>query len=1780
DPLSMSTPTSTPISCNGGNDGTATAGDVSGGNSGYLYKLDAGTYGTSNTFSGLTSGTYTITVKDSKNCETFQTVTVTQPDPLTSTSPSSTPVSCNGGNDGTITAGTPSGGNGDYQYKLNGGTYGTSNSLSGLAAGTYTIMVRDSKGCEISQSVTVAQPDALTMVTPTSTPVSCNGGNDGTVTAGTVTGGNGDYLYSIDNVTYGIGTTFSGLTAGTHTIFVKDSKGCALQKSVTVSEPAVLSATVDHTNISCFEGNDGTISLSSPGGGSGSYEYSIDAINWQTGQTFSGLKSGSYKVYIRDAAQTACVIILKDNLQLTQPEAALTADLTTTRTTTYGTSTGSATVNASGGTPGYTYEWRKAGETAILQSTKTVNNFAAGNYTLTVIDSKGCRDEKDFTIIDGLEAFIVSRSICESIEGATDMRTSYFEVENLTAFGGVAPYEYSWDFGADAANPLRKGVGEHQVFFSEIGNKIITLTITDSTGIELIVTQSLYVGKCYEPCGKSENIVFDPNNFYVGDSNGTAIDLQNNCNDQQNKYIYLKVDKSANAYNPYVELVYIVRNDINEIIDTNFIKGCRNGDDIDDDPNDSKDNKIGEYIRFTKNPIDFKCGDNLDIDNFYITWTNVSKKDCGQNNNAFCYSIDDPLVLPTALDAKATANEILCKGEASGIINVKVSGGFAPYTYSLTEDNPEYQTNSQFINNEAGDYIIYIKDARGNTTTASVSIIEPTYAISAEVVTTPPLCFGETGEATVTATGGTPFTTGVAYQYLWNDAGQQTTATATGLTAGNYTVTVIDANGCQILKEVTIIEPVQPSPAEAGINQSFSCGFNSTLLEANTPVTGTGTWSIISGTGGTIANVNDPNSGFTATAGTHILRWTIAHADGSCANYDEVQITFVGDCSTLDFDGVDDHIIFGNKYGLTSGTFSMEAWVKLKSINGVKTILSKRNMRNPGEGGYDLVINQGAPTFRWGNSSVSSSSQLGTQRWYHIAVIFKDSRAHLYVDGIRVGNAAATNPAINSSPFLIGAEFDKNNPEIPQNYFHGWIEEVRVWNTALTEEQLRFMMNQRLEVNVTPVKGEVLPMSVPGNLAWTSLEGYYQLLVNEIANGITKDKAANKVEGLLKNITTPQDNTAPLPYIAAINGSWWDTNTWKEPLVWDPPSSPGITGDTIAWNIVRLDNKLIHNPASTNNSKSIDLLALLDEGGTLDMQGANNVSGNGLTITRYFKLDGVLDLNGESQLIQSKGSEVLGSGHIERDQQGTASSFNYNYWSSPVLPSSSSTYTVAEVMFDGTIPGTDTYEVINFGDRYAHADGPLSSPIKISNFWINVFRKKEANQYSQWERIGSNPTDPQYFLKPGEGYTMKGTHWVSVKQNKLQNYTFKGFPNNGDIELTGITADQNYLIGNPYPSAVNAIKFIEGHLQNSNPSLSGNVFNGTIYYWDHYSGQTHYLEKYVGGYAAFNLSGGLKAISNDDRINDDTNETGTKTPGPYIPVGQGFFINTASGDSGAETNTNISGGTIKFKNEYRVFASEANKAQSLFLSHESPSKQKVTVQANKMQKDTRYKIRLQFNSPKGYLREILVTADRNATNGIDLGYDAPLLDNSEEDMYWMINDNEFVIQGVPNFYLDQVLPIGLKIAEESEFGIKISKLENLPEHVNIYLHDKIDDSYFDLTKADFKASLSPEIYNNRYEIVFYNGEEPEEDVDDEDLALLEMGYSYNSRELHIKNPEMLEINKLVIYSISGQEVHSFLEVPKAKLITLELDKPLSSAVYVVRAYTNKGEIATQVIIKQ
>jgi hypothetical protein len=220
-----------------------------------------------------------------------------------------------------------------------------------------------------------------------------------------------------------------------------------------------------------------------------------------------------------------------------------------------------------------------------------------------------------------------------------------------------------------------------------------------------------------------------------------------------------------------------------------------------------------------------------------------------------------------------------------------------------------------------------------------------------------------------------------------------------------------------------------------------------------------------------------------------------------------------------------------------------------------------------------------------------------------------------------------------------------------------------------------------------------------------------------------------------------------------------------------------------------------------------------------------------------------------------------------------------------------------------------------------------------------------------------------------------------------------------------------------------------------------------------------------------------------------------------------------------------------------------------------------------------------FRSPTGYHRELLVGADARTSQGFDLGFDAPLIDRGPEDMYWVVGEGKYVIQGVPHFNLDQVLPLGFKIAEEKEFIIEIGELENLPEITEIYLRDNSDSTYHDLRKEAYKATLPAGEYQDLYEIVFQDVTSTREDKEPGE-GPIDYFYSMDEREFVISNPELHEIEHINIYNITGQLVDQHFGIPDIKEIHIPQKKSLSSGVYIVKVYTSAGDYAKKVIIRK
>ena len=907
---------------------------------------------------------------------------------------------------------------------------------------------------------------------------------------------------------------------------------------------------------------------------------------------------------------------------------------------------------------------------------------------------------------------------------------------------------------------------------------------------------------------------------------------------------------------------------------------------------------------------------------------------------------------------------------------------------------------------------------------------------------------------------------------------------------------------------------------------------------------------------------NDPDAIFIGDAGTYVLTWT----SGACSDDITAILT---NCTTVDFDGENDNVTFKNNYDITTD-FSIEIWVKPNSVSGTQTIFSKRNANNL-TAGYDLKLTGSKISFNWNTSGkIVSPYDISTDRWYHIAVTFNSGTYRLYIDGIEVKNDSGALPGTNSFDCILGA-MDQTGNQLnkPVNHFKGWMDELRIWNVALTPEQLHQMMNQGIKSNGAAVTGEVVPVNING-LSWTTnLLGYYRMDVNSCGH---LAPSAGTIHGKLRNITTDMEQTAPIPYTSRVDGQDWGTdNTWTHFNVWDAPNSKGVDNSTsIDWNIVETSHSI------NSGNKDITILGLISKSGELTVADPpiaapiEKNDGQGLWITLYLKLNGSINLVGESQLVQKRylpnyfNESILdqtSTGYIERDQQGKRNSYNYNYWSSPVSIQggvNNAPYSVAGVIKDGT--NSAAPRPISFNDWKYAADGALASPIIISNQWIwsynSPVKSTDIQNYNQWNYIGSTGV-----LKTGEGFTMKGTGGTATT-DLTQNYVFVGKPNNATISLP-LPLNQIYLVGNPYPSALDADEFIKNNLKDCvGCTASQNVFNGTLYFWDHFGvTNNHILAEYTGGYAAYNLSGGVPGIANSLLTVHD-GSSGSKSPKRYIPVAQGFFVDAPLGSATVTPS-------LSFSNNQRVFERE-NIARSLFMkSAGNKSKQVI---------DARSKIRLGLDSFAGIHRQLLVTADNNTTSGYDIGYDAAMFDLQKNDIFWDINNKAYVIQGINNFNEDQIIPLGITIADKGPITIKIDELENIADNTQVFLYDNLTSSYHNIENSAFTITLETGAYKNRFSLQFVN-----KTLSVEETTLsneIEVLYARNYKTLIILNkiPDTT-VNNVYLINLLGQIVDKW-DVEDKNQTRIQIPiKNFASGVYIVKLKTSQGEMSTKIIIK-
>lgn len=444
----------------GGSNGTAWVTPI-GGNPPYTFSWSSGTpvNAVGDTIAGLSAGTYAVTVTDANGCNATASVTLSNPScALAITSVGKVNASCAGVNNGSFTIAT-TGANGAVQYSINGGgTWQASNSFTGLAAGNYTVQVRDAANCTasaIGNPQVITAPQVINLGFNT-TPVSTLGGTDGAISV-TPTGGNSPYsfLWSNGSTAFSI----SNLSAGQYCVTVTDVAGCTATGCDNVTQPtcSLAVSSVQTTNVSCNAGSNGSITVTTTGA-NGTVEYSINAGGtWQQGNTFSGLLAGSYTVQVRDAA--GCTASAPANpYTITQP-AAMSLNFAVTPATVNGGNDGIINLTVTNGTTPRSFQWSNGANTEDL------NGLAAGQYCVTVTDALGCT-------VSGCGN--ITQPGCNIILATTIVNASQFGANDgsidLTASGGASPYIFVWNTGSTTEDLTGLGAGTYCVTVTDASN--------------------------------------------------------------------------------------------------------------------------------------------------------------------------------------------------------------------------------------------------------------------------------------------------------------------------------------------------------------------------------------------------------------------------------------------------------------------------------------------------------------------------------------------------------------------------------------------------------------------------------------------------------------------------------------------------------------------------------------------------------------------------------------------------------------------------------------------------------------------------------------------------------------------------------------------------------------------------------------------------------------------------------------------------------------------------------------------------------------------------------------------------------------------------------------------------------------------------------------------------------------------------------------------------------------------------------------------------------------
>ncbi len=914
---------------------TLTATVTSGGDGNYEYRLNGGAYGSSNIFTGLGPGTYTIDVRDGNACIDSETITINPELSVVASAPNIT--SCATDTDVTITA---AGGDGNYVFAIVAdgttpvaGDFSATNPQTVTATGDYDVYVRDNNGaagfCEASFDITIVQDAPLALVI-NNTAILCSGDSTSTLDI-TASGGEAPYQYSLDNgATYQTSNTFVNLAAGSYNIRVQDANGCEVTEIYAITEPITLSASAGVTQLAqCNPGLGAEVRITNVLGGTSPYEYSFDGGSNYSNNSIDFLLPGTHSLFVRDANGCTFPMTVTVDPEPSPPNVAVSVAYECD---------GEGTITVTPDSAAFDYTYDLDGTPNTPSTSNVFSDVAPGNYTVTVnytsntpptpsillLENFGSGPNTSITEIDPAYCYEPQDGSASACGFGTNTRIQDGEYSVTQTI--VNPYG-SWLSPND-----HTGNANGRFLAINVGGVAgVNGIVYAKRGIEVIpnrdVTISLWAFNLLRSgtSGGDPSIVIelvDGLGGVIASTSTSDIPKNNNANDWQNYSVNLNPGANTNldivirtnsavvngndiaiddiqaSQTPEVcsgsidvPVTVVPGNAFDANITASSNISCASGNDgsiafevlnFDTVNGFEYDVNGGGFVLSTTSPINIP---NLTAGSYTITVRDVLDNSCS-------VVLNQTLTEPSPVVATASiTNVATCVNGA--VITANASGGTPNYTYQLEDgvgtiiagyDFATNGTNSVFNGLAAGDYVVRARDINGceDAIDTPLTIVPAT---TLTFTTSPTACYSGASDASiqvdVTAGNGD-------YQFSLNGGpwitptpATATTHTFNNLTDGTYTIDVRDGFGCTGTQQTITINPALT--ANAALTTNLTCLVDATITITANGGSGTYTYEWSDDAGVTYNTTNFTGNVFTTSAfGTFQFRVTDTTAPTAC----------------------------------------------------------------------------------------------------------------------------------------------------------------------------------------------------------------------------------------------------------------------------------------------------------------------------------------------------------------------------------------------------------------------------------------------------------------------------------------------------------------------------------------------------------------------------------------------------------------------------------------------------------------------------------------------------------------------------------------------------------------------------------------------------------------------------------------------------------------------------------------------------------------------------------